>query len=143
MKFKLVKGKNLGKDQEAIPQKVYARAVYTDKIPFRYLLDEIIESGIPSNQVKGILDRMNHLIRKHLMQGHIVQFGEFGNFRYSVGSTGSEKEEDFDTDQIRNPKIVFTPGETLRNARQQTDFDRLEMEKKEKEKEDPEDPGTF
>lgn len=139
MKFRLIKAKNLGKDKEAIPEKVYARPVYTDKIPFKYLLNEIVESGIPSNQVKGVLDRMNHLIRKHLMQGHIVQFGEFGNFRYSVGSTGSETEDDFDAAQIRQPKIVFFPGETLRVARKETDFDRLEMEKKKKE--EAEEPG--
>lgn len=126
VKFRLVKRNNLGKDKDVTPEKIYAQPVYTDKISFDYLLSEISEAGIPSNQVKGVIDRMNYLIRKHLSVGHIVQFGEFGNFRYSVGSTGSETEDDFLTSQIKQPKIIFTPGATLRNAKKATDFKREE-----------------
>jgi predicted histone-like DNA-binding protein len=122
VKFKLVKRNNLGKDNAAIPQKVYARSVYTDKINFNYLLSEIAEAGIPSSQVKAVIDRMNFLISKHLTAGHIVQFGEFGNFRYSLGSTGSETEEEFNSSQIKTPKIIFTPGATLRNAKSQASY---------------------
>lgn len=126
MKFKLVNCKNLGKDSEKFPQKVYARPVYSDKIEFDYLLSEISEAGIPSNQVKGVIDRMNHLIRKHLQVGHIVQFGEFGNFRYSVRSTGAETEESFSHTQLKQPKIVFTPGTTLRKAKNQITYKKEE-----------------
>jgi hypothetical protein len=54
IKFKLLKRKNMGKDKDMIPEKVYAREVYSNKIEFDYLLKEISESGIPSNQVKGV-----------------------------------------------------------------------------------------
>ena len=126
VKFRLVKKNNLGADKKETPKKVYAQVVYSDKIEFDYLLSEISEAGIPSNQVKGVIDRMNYLIRKHLAVGHIVQFGEFGNFRYGVGSTGVEKEEDFLTSQIKQPKIIFTPGATLRKARKAADYQREE-----------------
>ena len=84
VKYRLVKKKNLGKDQEAVPEKVYAQPVYMELVSFESLLDEIVEAGIPTNQVKGVIDRMNYLIRKHLSAGRRVQFGEFGNFRYGV-----------------------------------------------------------
>ena len=126
IKFHLVKKNNLGKDKDVTPKKVYAYPVYTDKIAFETLLSDISEAGIPSNQVKGVIDRMNHLIRKHLALGHIVQFGEFGNFRYAIGSTGADTEEDFLSSQIKKPKIIFTPGATLRKAKISAEFQREE-----------------
>lgn len=140
VKFKLLKRKNLGKDKEAIPEKIYAREVITEKVSFEDLLTEIVEAGIPSSQVKAVLDRMNYLIRKHLSAGHTVQFGELGNFRYALGSNGAETEEDFDTDLIKKPRIVFYPGATLQKARKASEYQRLELKKEENENEEPEDP---
>ena len=122
VKYRLVKRMNLGKDQEENPEKLYAQAVYSDLVGFEELLGEISEAGIPSNQVKGVADRMNHLFKKHLAAGRRVQFGEFGNFRYGVGSTGAVTEEGFETSMIKTPRIVFTPGSALRKARKETDF---------------------
>lgn len=133
VKFKLIKQKNLGKDKDTVPVKVYARAVSTDKITFDHLLNEIAETGVPSNQVKGVLDRMNFLIRQHLSAGHIVQFGELGNFRYALGSTGVKDEKEFDTGLIKNPKIVFTPGNILKKARKASQFMRIDPKKNENE----------
>lgn len=125
VKYRLVKKKNLGKDQDAIPEKMYAQPVYMELVSFESLLDEIVEAGIPTNQVKGVIDRMNYLIRKHLAAGRRVQFGEFGNFRYGVGSSGSATEEDFGSDMIRTPRIVFSPGALLRKAKQDAKFERF------------------
>jgi len=125
VKYRLVKKKNLGKDQEAVPEKVYAQPVYMELVSFESLLDEIVEAGIPNNQVKGVIDRMKYLIRKHLSAGRRVQFGEFGNFRYGVGSIGSTTDEDFDPEMIKTPRIVFSPGSLLRKAKQDAKFERF------------------
>lgn len=124
VKYRLVKRINLGKDNEAIPEKLYAQPIYSDLVGFEELLGEISEAGIPSNQVKGVADRMVFLFRKHLAAGRRVQFGEFGNFRYGVGSTGSVTEDDFENSMIKVPKIVFTPGSALRKARKDTTFEK-------------------
>lgn len=126
VKFKLMKQKNLGKDKDVTPEKVYAREVNSDKISFEYLLEEIAAAGIPSNQVKGVMDRMNYLIRLHLSAGHIVQFGELGNFRYTLGSTGAVTEEEFEATQIKTPRLLFYPGKTLQKARKNAEFQRLD-----------------
>lgn len=122
VKYRLVEKNNMGKDKEETPKKLYAQPVYSDLVGFEELLGEISEAGIPSNQVKGVTDRMVHLFRKHLAAGRRVQFGEFGNFRYGVGSTGAVKEEDFETSMIKVPRIIFSPGSALRKARKDTDF---------------------
>lgn len=67
---------------------------------------------------------MNYMLDKHLKAGRIVQFGEIGNFRLALGSTGSLTEKDFSTSQIKQPKIVFTPGSKLRETRQLTAFEK-------------------
>lgn len=124
VKYRLIKKKNMGKDQTEVPEKLYAQPMYSDLVSFGELLGEISEAGIPSNQVKGVTDRMNHLIRKHLAAGRRVQFGELGNFRYGVGSTGSANEEDFTTKQIKLPRIIFSPGSLLRTARKEATFEK-------------------
>lgn len=125
IKYHLVSKKNLGKDQETNPTKMYVQPVYGDKVGFNELLQEIMEAGIPSNQVKGVIDRMCVLIRKHLLAGRIVQFGEFGNFRYGIGSTGSATEEDFQVAQIRSPRVLFYPGNLLRTAKTDANFEKV------------------
>lgn len=124
VKYRLIKRKNMGSDKTEIPEKLYAQPIYSDLVSFEELLGEISEAGIPSNQVKGVADRMTHLIRKHLAAGRRVQFGELGNFRYGVGSTGATTEEEFSTNQIKLPRIIFSPGSQLRQARKTTTFEK-------------------
>lgn len=127
MKFRLVEKLNLGKDKVENPTKKYAQAVYSDLVQFEEILGDMAEAGIPSNQVKGVADRMNFLIRKHLAAGRRVQFGEFGNFRYGVGSTGAVTDEEFSTSMIKVPRIIFSPGTTLQKARKNANFEKAAL----------------
>ena len=124
LKYKLIERRNLGKDQASNPKKLYAVPVYSDLVSFEELLGEISEAGIPSNQVKGVFDRMIYLMKKHLAAGRRVQFGEFGNFRYGVGSEGALTEEAFKASLIRQPRVIFSPGSALRKARKNTVFEK-------------------
>ena len=124
LKYRLVERNNLGKDKDETPKKLYAQPLYSDLVEFEELLGEISEAGIPSNQVKGVADRMNHLFRKHLAAGRRVQFGEFGNFRYGLGSAGADTEKNFDNSMIKTPRIIFSPGSALRQARKDTKFEK-------------------
>ena len=128
VKYRLVERNNMGKDKDETPKKLYAQPVYSDLVSFDELLGEISEAGIPSNQVKGVADRMNHLFKKHLAAGRRVQFGEFGNFRYGLGSSGADSEKEFDPSMIKIPRIIFSPGSALRQARKDTDFKKAGVE---------------
>ena len=83
-----------------------------------------------SADVKAILDSLNWAMGLELRSGNIVQVGEFGNFRLSVKSTGTENEDDFNASKIKKARIVFTPGSSLRWSNQITKFEE-EAEKKE------------
>ena len=104
VKYRLVERNNMGKDKEETPKKLYAQPVYSDLVGFEELLGEISEAGIPSNQVKGVMDRMNYLIKKHQAAGR----------------------REFQTNMIKIPRIIFSPGATLRKARKDANFERKE-----------------
>ena len=125
-KFKLVERRNLGKDAATTPRKVYAQAINNGYVSFEELCSDISElCSLTSDDVKAVMDRMNYVLDKNLKSGRIVQFGEIGNFRLSVGSSGSASEESFTSAQIRKPKIVFTPGSKLRSTRNLTTFEKV------------------
>jgi predicted histone-like DNA-binding protein len=125
VKFRLIDRKNLGKDAGEAPRKLYAQAVNNGYVTFDELCEDISENcTLTSADVKAVMDRMNFTLDKHLRAGRIVQFGEIGNFRMSVGSSGAAEEKEFHATQIRKPKIVFTPGGRLQTARRLTTFEK-------------------
>lgn len=134
-KFRLIERRNLGKDSETAPRKFYAQAVNNGYVTFDELCAEIAENcTLTSADVKAVMDRMNYILDKNLKAGRIVQFGEIGNFRLAVGSTGAVDEKDFSAAQIKTPKIVFTPGSKLQVTRSLTRFEKdvpqvIEVEK--------------
>ena len=74
-------------------------------------------STVSSADVKAVLDNLNYVLDLELQDGRIVQLGEFGNFRITVGSEGVEDKKKFSASMIRAPKIVFTPGFDLRETK--------------------------
>ena len=122
-KYRLIERRNLGKDQAANPKKFYAQAVNSGYVTFDELCEEIAEQcTLTSADIKAVADRMNHTLDRHLKKGRIVQFGEIGNFRLGVGSSGAVDAKSFSADQIRKPKIIFTPGKFLQMTRINTEF---------------------
>ena len=124
-KYRLVKMKNMGKDKDTVPVKFYAYPTYNGRVSFADLCEEIAEScTLTSADIKAVLDRVNTSVARHLKAGRIVILGELGNFRFALGSSGSATEADFMSSQIRTPKVVFTPGSFLREARKAASFER-------------------
>ena len=88
-----------------------------DLVGFEELLGEISEAGIPSNQVKGVMDRMNYLIKKNIWQP------DDGYSSVNSGTSVMElvlpellKKRNFKTNMIKIPRIIFSPGATFSKA---------------------------
>ena len=110
----------------------YARAVSSGEMTFEELCEDIAETcTLTSADVKAVLDRMAWIISKNLKAGRIVQMGELGNFRLTVGSKGSITKEDFNASLIKKPKVVFHPGKRIQEARAETSFERIGVETEE------------
>ena len=115
--YKLVKKKNLGKDSETIPQKMFAIPSYNGYTDMETLCKMIgARSTVSSADVKAVLDNLNFVLDMELQAGHIVQLGEFGNFRLSVSSSGAENKEAFSASMLKKARVLFTPGKSLRNT---------------------------
>ena len=115
--YKLVKKKNLGKDSETIPQKMFAIPSYNGYTDMETLCKMIgARSTVSSADVKAVLDNLNFVLDMELQAGRIVQLGEFGNFRLSVSSSGAENKEAFSASMLKKARVLFTPGKSLRKT---------------------------
>lgn len=100
------------------PKLYYAVSKSTGFTDLRRLCKLIAaRSTVSSADVKAVLDNLNYILDLELQDGRIVQLGEFGNFRITVGSEGIEDKKKFSASMIRAPKIVFTPGFDLRETK--------------------------
>lgn len=126
IKYKLVLRKNLGKDQEENPEKMYAQMVPADLVLFDDFLEEVADSsGVGTASVKAVVDRMNVILVRHLKSGRRVSMGDLGIFRFTFGSEGVTDVKLFDTNMIREPRVSFFPGKALRLAKSRTSFERV------------------
>lgn len=136
VRFKLIERKDMSKGASEDAKLFYAQSVNNGYVPFDELCQEISDMcTLTSADVKAVLDRMNYVLDKNLRAGRIVQFGEIGNFRMAVGSSGSITKEDFKMSQVRKPKIIFTPGKKLQQARENSTFEQLQAVAEEGKKE--------
>ena len=126
IKYKLVSRKNLGKDQEVNPEKMYAHMPPSDLVLFEDVIEEVSDSsGVGSASVKAVVDRMNVVLIRHLKNGRRVCMGDLGIFRFTFGSEGVADMKSFDTGMIREPRVCFFPGKALRIAKSRVSFERL------------------
>ena len=80
--------------------------------------------GDVSLVVRGLLRAME----ESLLRNEVVQLGRLGNFRLSIGSSGTVAEKDFQASMIRKPKIIFTPGTKLRAMIEKVSLERIGKE---------------
>ncbi|GHU58295.1 DNA-binding protein [Bacteroidia bacterium] len=95
-------------------------------------------STVSSADVKAVIDSMNWVMHIELRSGNIVQLGEFGNFRLSVKSNGTETEKEFNATNIKKARIIFTPGTSLRSTQSNVSFEHDKPIEKESDKSNPE-----
>lgn len=122
VKYRKVQRKVLS-GAEKDKQKTYAMAKTSGYCDLEKLCKLIsARSTVSSADVKAVLDGLNWAMDLELQEGNIVQLGELGNFRLSLSSTGTEKEEDFNASKIRRANIIFSPGKSLRLTRNEATF---------------------
>ena len=127
IKYKLVQRKDFSKDAPKDAKKYFAQIVSNGTVTFDELCEGIAEeSALTSGDVKGMIDRLTKALVRHLKAGRIVQNGELGNFRPTLGSKGAASEKEFDAGtMMKKPGMMFTPGKALQNMRTQITFERI------------------
>lgn len=98
------------------PKKFYALAKSSGELTFRNLSKEIAQGGttVSDTDVLAVLNDLTKILYRHLENGEIVRFGDFGTFQISLTSEGAEKPEKFNASLIKKPKVTFRPGIDLK-----------------------------
>ena len=98
------------------PKKFYAQAKASGELTLRKLSKEIAEGSttVSDTDVLAVLNDLTKVLKRHLDNGEIVRFGDFGTFQVALTSAGAETAEKFHASLIKNAKVTFRPGIDLR-----------------------------
>ncbi len=108
-----------GKDLTNPDNVVYQGRVKIKDIKDTMSLAEMIsdQSSATVADVYGVLASLVQVMKSYVMDGNIVQFGDFGSFRATIQSKPvAIKEEWKPKSDLRGMDIVFSPGAQLRRA---------------------------
>jgi len=114
--YVLVERGNPLKPQE--PKKYYAQAKASGELTLKKLSKEIAQGSttVSDTDVLAVLNDLTKLLVRHLSEGEIVRFGDFGAFQITLSGSGAESVEKYNSALIRGGKITFRPGVDLRDA---------------------------
>ncbi|MDR1408545.1 MAG: HU family DNA-binding protein [Tannerella sp.] len=100
------------------PKKFYAQAKSSGELTLRKLSKEIAEGSttVSDTDVLAVLNDLTKVLKRHLDDGRIVRFGDFGTFQITVSSDGAETADKFHSSLIKNPKVTFRPGVDLKET---------------------------
>lgn len=98
------------------PKKFYAQAVSSGEVTFRSLAKEISAGSttVSDTDVIAVLNDLSKALVRHLGEGRIVRFGDFGAFQIGISSAGAETAAKVNSASVKNAKINFRPGIDLR-----------------------------
>jgi len=114
MKYKLTKRTNPLDRSKA---KWYASPINNGKITKTAISKDIVDmSSLTRGDVSNVIENLLDTMPKYLLMGKSISLGEFGTLRLSFSSKGVDTPDKFDTNLIKNVKIVFTPSAEFKKA---------------------------
>jgi len=119
--FKLVQ--KLNPRVPAAPSKYYALGVNGGEVGVRELADRITEaSTLTTIDTLAVLEALLKVIPRELASGKIVRLGDFGTFRLTLKSEGSDQPENFNNTLIKGTKLHFRPGKLFKSVLKNIEF---------------------
>ncbi len=123
MKFKLVEKAN---PMDRTKKKRYANAVNAGTMSQKEmarLLEE--KSSLTIGDISNVIENLIVELPRQLMEGKSVKLGDFGSFRLSLSSEGTEDKKKFNTAKIE-PKVIFTPSTEFKEKLQKISYTQAE-----------------
>lgn len=125
-RFTVVARKDMSKGAGDNAKLYYAQAQSNGESDFQSLCRTISSSSTASEgDVEVVVTGLADAAEQALSRGEIVDLGKLGRLRVSLSSTGSATEDECTAAKIRKARIVFTPGERLRNAVGKMKYERV------------------
>lgn len=105
------------------PKKYYASFTSSGKITIRQLAEQIANiSTVSSIDTLAVLEAFLQVLPKELANGNIVNLGEFGSFRLTIKSEGSETPEAVTVHNITRVTSQFRPSKEFKKVIENTEF---------------------
>ena len=109
------------------PRKFYPSFKRNGRTTRRTLAVEAADrSTLSDADMDAALANLLTLIPKHLASGQIVDLGDFGTFRLTIRTEGSETEDEVTTRNIRKVNVRFTPGHAFKEMLGEVKFIKAE-----------------
>ena len=109
------------------PRKYYAVSQYKGNVSLREIATRIArESTVSLMDTLAVLEGLLQVMPEFLLDAKIIKLAEFGSFRLSISSGGSDTEEDFDTSLIRKAKVIFRPGQELKKLLSDVNYKKVD-----------------
>jgi predicted histone-like DNA-binding protein len=89
------------------PKRFYTRIKSRAELMFRKLSREIAEGSTIDTDMLAVLNDLTKILKRHLNNGKIVCFGDFGTFQVGVTSKGAETAEKFNASLIQEDIVPF------------------------------------
>ena len=102
----------------------YAQVKSQQKLTDKMLIERIVrETSLSEGDVKNALISLSNVVCEALEMGMSVDLAELGNLRVSVPSKMMDTAAEVTVkDALKNPKIVFTPKQKMRDAANQVEL---------------------
>ena len=109
------------------PKKFYAQAKGREEFTFRKLSKEIAEGSttVSDSDVLAVLNDLTKVLKRHLSNGEIVRFGDFGSFQVAITSEGVDSEAKFNASLVKGAKVTFRPGVDLKEMLATLKYEKL------------------
>ncbi|MCB9418297.1 MAG: HU family DNA-binding protein [Ardenticatenaceae bacterium] len=82
-------------------------------------------STLSAADLAAAMEILLELIPQELMEGNIVDLGDFGTFRLSVKAEGSDTPEEVKAHNIKSVNVRFTPGKEFKDAMNRAAFEKM------------------
>lgn len=108
-------------------KKFYAQAKARGELTYRQLAKEIADASttVSDSDVLAVLNDLTKVLKRHLSNGEIVRFGDFGSFQITLTSEGVLEESKFNASLIKGAKIAFRPGIDLREMLSALQYEKI------------------
>jgi predicted histone-like DNA-binding protein len=123
-KYKVVEKVNPS-NREA-PRKFYPSLQSSGRSSQRILAAEAADrSTLSDADMAAALANMLALIPKHLAMGRVVDLGDFGSFRLSISSEGSDSPDLVSSRNIKRVSVRFVPGPAFKEDLAKIQFEKV------------------
>ena len=102
-------------------EKYVAASYSVANIDFDRLCDQVTSQGmVPRGIVKAVLDGMIDALCTYASIGATVRLGDFGSLRPGLNGKSQEDAKSVTADVVYRQKLIFVPGQRLKNMMKQT-----------------------